>query len=93
MDIVLGIFVLAGIVAAVMAFLDSGLPWRGGPPPGEAGILAAVPTFRVVALGLPGSGKTLLLASMYNELQTPSRQSYYLSAAEGDVARLTGWFA
>ncbi|MEV5494762.1 hypothetical protein AB0M50_05110 [Nonomuraea fuscirosea] len=93
MDIVLGIFVLAGIVAAVMAFLDSDVPWRGGPPPGEAGIRAAVPTFRVVALGLPGSGKTLLLASMYNELQTPSRQSYYLSAAEGDVARLTGWFA
>ncbi|MEU8364221.1 hypothetical protein AB0C27_50215 [Nonomuraea sp. NPDC048882] len=93
MDILLGIFLTAGIVATLTAYLGSRRRRNGGSPPGEAGIRAAVPIFRVVALGLPGSGKTLLLASMFNELQTPSRQSYYLSAAEGDVARLTGWFA
>ncbi|GAA1655324.1 hypothetical protein GCM10009733_060960 [Nonomuraea maheshkhaliensis] len=91
MDVVLGIFVVAGIVVALTAFLRPRRP--GGPPPGEAAIQAAIPTFRVVALGLPGSGKTLLLASMFNELQTPSRQCYYLSAGDDDVARLTGWFA
>ncbi|WP_246476978.1 hypothetical protein [Actinokineospora xionganensis] len=31
-----------------------------------------LPKFRVVTLGLQGSGKTLLLTSMYRRLQTPA---------------------
>ncbi len=64
-----------------------------GPALGQASIQAAVPTFQVVSLGLPGSGKTLLLASMFHQLKTPTRQSYFLSASPADVARLTEWFA
>jgi hypothetical protein len=57
-----------------------------------ASITATTPTFRIVALGMPGAGKTLLLASMFHELQAPARQSYYLSAQQSDAARLNTWF-
>jgi GTPase SAR1 family protein len=32
---------------------------------------AAIPAFRIVALGPRGSGKTLLLSSMYHEMRLP----------------------
>ncbi|GAA4622645.1 hypothetical protein GCM10023196_015670 [Actinoallomurus vinaceus] len=50
------------------------------------------PAFQVVALGQQGSGKTLLLASMYHALRVPSGQCYFLTAAHDDVARLNRWF-
>ncbi|MEU7857852.1 hypothetical protein [Nonomuraea sp. NPDC049141] len=93
MEILLVIFVVAAIVATLMARFGSRKRRHDDPPPGEAEIQAVIPTFHVLALGLPGAGKTLLLASMFHELQAPSRQSYYLSAADGDVARLSSWFA
>jgi hypothetical protein len=52
----------------------------------------AVPTFRVVALGPRGSGKTLLLASMYHEMQTPSGRGYFLTAPYTQVVLLNKWF-
>lgn len=52
----------------------------------------SLPTFRVVALGARGSGKTLLLASMYNQMQTPAGRSYFLSAAFDEVVLLNQWF-
>jgi hypothetical protein len=52
-----------------------------------------VPTFRVVALGPRGSGKTLLLASMYQQMQTESGRSYLLTAPFEDVVLLNQWFA
>jgi hypothetical protein len=52
-----------------------------------------VPTFRVVALGPRGSGKTMLLASMYQQLQVPHQRSYFLTASHGDVVQLNHWFA
>ncbi|MFF8271081.1 hypothetical protein ACF059_27350 [Streptomyces sp. NPDC016562] len=51
------------------------------------------PTFRVVALGLQGSGKTLLLASMYQRLKSPAGQSYFLKASPDDVLHLNQWFS
>ncbi|MET9957512.1 hypothetical protein ABZ128_00185 [Streptomyces sp. NPDC006326] len=52
-----------------------------------------IPAFQVVALGLQGSGKTLLLASMYHRLQTPAGQSYFLTASHEDVLQLNQWFS
>ena len=57
-------------------------------PTGEEG----VPTFRVVALGPRGSGKTLLLASMYHQLQTSSGRGYFLTAPYEQVVLLNQWF-
>ncbi len=51
-----------------------------------------VPTFRVVALGARGSGKTLLLASMYHQLQTLAGRSYFLTAPYEQVILLNQWF-
>jgi hypothetical protein len=51
-----------------------------------------LPTFRVVALGSRGSGKTLLLASIYNQMQTPSGRSYFLTAPFDQVVLLNQWF-
>ncbi|KOU44216.1 hypothetical protein ADK53_03490 [Streptomyces sp. WM6373] len=53
----------------------------------------APPTFQVVALGLQGSGKTLLLASMYHRLKSPAGQSYFLKASPDDVLHLNQWFS
>lgn len=56
---------------------------------GVDALAANVPTFKIVALGLQGSGKTLLLSSMYQQLLTPSeRRSYYLVTSPEDAARL-----
>jgi hypothetical protein len=52
-----------------------------------------VPEFQVVALGLQGSGKTLLLASMYHCLRMPAGQSYFLNAPYRDVLQLNQWYS
>lgn len=52
-----------------------------------------VPTFRVLALGPQGAGKTLLLASMYHSLQTPSGRGFFLTAPYDQVIQLNSWFA
>lgn len=52
-----------------------------------------VPAFQVVALGQQGSGKTLLLASMYHSLRVPTGQTYFLTAPHDDVLRLNRWFS
>src|SRR5216110_1235510 len=51
-----------------------------------------VPTFRVVALGPRGSGKTLLLASMYHQMQTQSGRGWFLTAPYEQVVLLNQWF-
>ena len=53
---------------------------------------AAIPMFRVVALGPRGSGKTLLLSSMYHEMRLPGPRSYYLAAPHHEMVQLSGWF-
>jgi hypothetical protein len=53
---------------------------------------AAVPTFRIVALGPRGSGKTLLLSSMYHEMRLAGSRGYHLAAPHDQMVRLSGWF-
>ncbi|MFD0660451.1 hypothetical protein [Thermocatellispora tengchongensis] len=83
----------AGVVAALVRRRRRRRDGEPRAPLGQASIEANIPTFRIVALGLQGSGKTLLLASMFQELKAPTRQSYYLSAPPADVARLTEWYS
>lgn len=66
---------------------------RQGPPLERNALQQGVPTFRVVSLGLQGSGKTLLLASMYQRLQAPAGQSYFLTAPYDQVIQLNQWFS
>ncbi len=94
------------IVLAAAAFVALVVTWRlrsiaararpqvaGGPEPVPAGAGAdPLPTFNVVALGPRGSGKTLLLASMYHQLQTMSTRSYHVTAPFEQVLLLNQWF-
>lgn len=51
------------------------------------------PTFNVVALGASGSGKTVFLASMFNELKRRRRgRSYHLVTSVGEELLLTRTF-
>jgi hypothetical protein len=85
MDVVLGALVVAAIVVTIARVVRA----RRRAVVREPG----APTFNVVALGLQGSGKTLLLSSMYHHLQVPSSQSYYLSAPYDQVIALSRSFA
>ena len=51
-----------------------------------------VPVFNVVTVGARGSGKTLLLASMFHELQTLSGRSFFLTAPHDQVIALNEWY-
>ncbi|MGH3735816.1 MAG: hypothetical protein ACRDT6_09380 [Micromonosporaceae bacterium] len=89
----MGIFIAVVLVASVLVVIGVVLLNRRQQPaavvsPEDAG----VPTFRVVALGPRGAGKTLLLASMYNQMQTPSGRSYFLTAPYDQVVRLNQVF-
>lgn len=53
---------------------------------------SAIPSFDVVALGPRGSGKTLLLTSMYHQLQTSAGTSYHVTAPFDQVLLLNQWF-
>ncbi|MFD9408440.1 hypothetical protein ACFWBN_15700 [Streptomyces sp. NPDC059989] len=66
---------------------------RKKPDPGRLEIEEETPTFQVVALGLQGSGKTLLLASMYHRLKSTAGQSYFLKAPPDDVLQLNQWYS
>jgi hypothetical protein len=61
-------------------------PPRGGTPPpiDPVDVDPDVPTFRVVALGLEGAGKTVLLASQSHTLRPVSDRRYFL---DGDLTQ------
>src|SRR2546423_1078062 len=61
-------------------------------PAGAADLTAPVPAFRVVTLGLQGSGKTMLLTSIYRRLQTPGDRGYYLRAPYEQLIELNRWY-
>jgi hypothetical protein len=93
MDVLgVGFLVLLGLVVAA-AVVRSRSRVRPQPPQEPSAAEHEVPTFRVVALGVRGSGKTLLLASMYHQLQTPSGRSYFLSAPYDQVVLLNQWYS
>lgn len=85
----------AVVVAYLVVFLLVAMMRRRARRRNEAapgGVVAVdTPTFRVVALGLQGSGKTLLLASMYRRLQTPGDRGWYLRAPYGQLIELNRW--
>ncbi|MBE8516790.1 hypothetical protein ILP97_04535 [Amycolatopsis sp. H6(2020)] len=56
-----------------------------GPPGG-------VPAFRIVTLGLQGSGKTLLLTGIYRRLQTPGDRGFYLRVPHEQLIELNRWY-
>ncbi|MGH3645827.1 MAG: hypothetical protein ACRDTM_01395 [Micromonosporaceae bacterium] len=91
MGIFLGVVLVAAVLVAVgVVLLNRQQPVPVAPvaPVGDEG----VPTFRVIALGPRGAGKTLLLASMYNQMQTPSGRGYFLTAPYDQVVRLNQVF-
>jgi hypothetical protein len=51
-----------------------------------------VPTLKVVSVGMQGSGKTILLASMYRSMQTPGSRGFYLRAPHEQVIELGSWY-
>lgn len=51
------------------------------------------PQFNLVAVGLPGAGKTLMLASVYHLFQAPANgRSYYLEAPRREATELNALF-
>ena len=91
------LIVIAIVIGVVVAHAKKG----GGPGPGASGgsatsrIATVEPkapeaaTFKVVALGLSGSGKTVLLASMFHHLNfTTARRNYFLDATPEQRIRL-----
>ena len=91
MDLITLALVVAVVVGVVVL-----VRWRNRPPRPKAAAPArgddGVPTFRVVTLGPRGSGKTLLLASMYHQMQTWGGRGYFLAAPREQVALLNHWF-
>jgi hypothetical protein len=83
------VLVVSVVLAAVVARLVKS--WRRRATRPVAGDTGA-PTFEVVALGTRGSGKTLLLASMYHEMQVPAGRGYFLTAPFEQVVLLNQWF-
>lgn len=79
----------AGLLATVFVYRK-----RKGPRPTAASAAAAfdVPKFRVVTLGLQGSGKTLLLTSMYRRLQVPGGRGFHVKAPYEQFIELSRWY-
>jgi hypothetical protein len=89
-----GLIVAAGMVGCAALVLGV-RRWRGRGADRESGppaLATRVPTFRVVTLGLQGSGKTLLLTSVYRHLQTPGDRGYYLRAPYEQLIELNRWY-
>src|SRR5258705_7920644 len=87
----MGVYITSSIATLVLALIVRFVARRSrraGRPVTDPG----VPTFRVVALGPGGAGKTMLLASMYEQLQTGGPRSYFLSAPYEEVVLLNGWY-
>ncbi|MEV4623519.1 GTPase domain-containing protein [Asanoa sp. NPDC049573] len=90
MDLIALALVAVAVMAVVVLVRRGRRPSKpaAAPPRGDDG----VPTFRVVTLGPRGSGKTLLLASMYHQMQTWGGRGYFLAAPREQVALLNHWF-
>jgi hypothetical protein len=90
----IGVVVFLAIVGCAALLLKRIHRRRTAIRSAEAGAApVAVPTFRVVTLGLQGSGKTLLLTSIYRRLQTPAGgRGYYLKAPFTQLIELNRWY-
>lgn len=91
MDILIGPMLALVVAVSLVVWLvrrsrPSGAHRDG--PPGEP----PVPRFRIVTLGLQGSGKTLLLTGIYRRLQTPGDRGFYLRAPYVQLIELNRWY-
>lgn len=89
MELVVLILVVLAITALIVVAVR-----RGTAVPPAPTFDAPVPTFRVVALGVSGAGKTTYLASMFHELNySTRRRSFYLDVDPEDRVRLNSIYA
>jgi hypothetical protein len=87
--------IVSTVALVVLGYLLSAyVRRRRGTTPTRPGPSATpnVPTFRVVTLGLQGSGKTLLLTSMYRRLHTPRDRGYYVTVPQDQLIELNRWY-
>jgi hypothetical protein len=81
------------VVLALFARLIANKRSKSHPLTAALAESSAAPTFRVVALGVAGSGKTVFLASMFHRLHVASPGgSYFLEAAADQRVALSGLF-
>ncbi|XVS68046.1 TRAFAC clade GTPase domain-containing protein [Actinosynnema sp. CA-299493] len=85
---VAGILVLGLVVLLVIALYKRRRARRESVPPDPP----SVPRFRVVALGVQGSGKTLLLTALYRRLQVPGDRGFYLKVPFAQLIELNRWY-
>jgi hypothetical protein len=90
-DLLILITVVAGCIVLVKLFRRRRAT-RVASQSHVADSAAHIPTFRVVALGLQGSGKTLLLTSIYRRLQVPGDRGYYLRVPYEQLIELNRWY-
>jgi hypothetical protein len=84
MDVAIVVGAIALVVMLVIAWRR-----RDNPEPVIDQSEPSPPTFKVVALGLSGSGKTVLLASMFHHLNfVTSQRSYFLDATPDQRLKL-----
>lgn len=84
--------VVAAVVVGIVAVMFGRRVRQRRAKPGVDPLVHNVPRFRVVTLGLQGSGKTLLLTSIYRRLQTPGDRGYYIRAPHPQLIELTKWY-
>lgn len=93
-----GLILLVAVVVAIVLVIRARRRRRADQGQAQAAdvahpgqVSAPVPAFKVVGLGLPGSGKTVLLASMFHQLDhIASGRSFYLDARPEHRVALNG---
>lgn len=88
---VMGVIVML-VLLALCTLVVIKLRRRRRARPPEPPIDPRVPRFRVVALGLQGSGKTLLLTGMYRKLQVPGDRGFHLRVPFEQLIELNRWY-
>src|ERR1700676_2676898 len=92
MGVVMGALIVIAVAIVVVALVARAIASKRSARHG-AGDGAATPTFRVVALGVAGSGKTVFLASMFHRLHlTSPGGSYFLETAPDQRVALSNVF-
>lgn len=88
------VLLVAGVVLLVVALLvrRARRSTPASPQQTALELTAPVRRFEVVAIGLPGAGKTMLLTSMYQKLHTSAGRGFHVHAPQDQVARINTWY-
>ena len=84
--------VVANLVVVLIAMVARRRRRRAATRPPAATGSAALPRLRVGAPGLQGSGKTLLLTSMYRRMQVPGDRGFFVRAPYQQLIELNRWY-